>query len=147
MKLSILATSTRRPFRQPMKRAEHQHDENGERPGKAVERLQADGENVPEHDAIADGEIDAACRHGDHRRQRQDANDRLVGNDRAQVQQRREGVWQQDREQEDEDDGEDDQAIDRHEPADVSAAGQLLQFAARRLKGIGLDGVHGSGGL
>ena len=47
---------------------------------------------MPEHDAVADREVDLAGDHRDHRGERQQRDDRLVGHDRAQVEHRRERV-------------------------------------------------------
>ena len=63
--------------------------------------LQGDREDVPEHDAVADRQVDLAGHHRDHRGQRQQRDHRLVAQDRAQVEQRRKGVGQQQREQQD----------------------------------------------
>ena len=41
--------------------------------GRPVLGLQGDGQDVPEHDAVADGQVDPAGHHRDHRRQRQHA--------------------------------------------------------------------------
>ena len=43
-----------------------EHNEHGYRPWNAVNGLQADCQDVPEHDAVTHGQINAACRHGDH---------------------------------------------------------------------------------
>jgi hypothetical protein len=48
------------------------------RPGQAVHRLQADRQDVPQHDAVAHGQVDPPRHHRDHRRQRQQRDDRLV---------------------------------------------------------------------
>ena len=45
--------------------------------------LKADGENVPHHDAEADGQIDAAGHHRQGRGEREQGHDRFIREDRA----------------------------------------------------------------
>ena len=128
---------------QPNAGAEREHAEDGERPRNAIVRLQADREDVPEHDAVADGEVDLAGDHRDHHAERQDGDDRLVGDDRADVQQRRESLGQEDAEQEREGDRQDHEPVDGHEALDPVECAEALQLAAGRFEGRRFDrGSH-----
>ena len=82
--------------------AEKEDHGDRERPRQAVDRLQADRQNVPQHDAVSDRKVDLARHHRDHRGERQKRDDRLVGDDRAQVEKGRERVRQDDGKERDE---------------------------------------------
>ncbi len=109
------------------------HDQHRHRPGQAQLGLQADRQDVPEHDAVAHREVDLAGDHGNGGRQRQQGDHRLVRQDGAQVEQRGKGVGQHHREQQGQAHGEHHQAIDR------DGAAQALQ----RVQGIAVDGAVG----
>ena len=100
MNASIWATSTRTPLMSPTPAPSASTTKHRERPGNAELGLQADRQDVPQHDAVADRQIDLAGDHRDHRAERQDGDDRLVGDDRTDVEQGRERVRQKDAEQE-----------------------------------------------
>ena len=143
MKLSICATSTSRPLSRPSRRRAASTMSTATGQGRPILGLQRDREDVPEHDAVADGEVDPAGHHRDHRRQRQHRDDRLVAEDRAEVEHRREGVRQQDREEDDEQRRQDQQAVDREQPRDASGrAAGARSSAAGRLERGRLDGLH-----
>ena len=119
MKASICATSTSNPLMRPTKRRADQHQQNRERPGDAVPDLEADRENVPHHDAEADGQVDPAGHHRQRRAERQQRDDRLVGEDRAAVEPGRKRVRQQEREQDDQQERQERQAVDRRAIAEI----------------------------
>ena len=59
---SICATSTSTPLIRPTPAPSTSTTSDRQRPGNAVPGLQADRQNVPQHDAVADGEVDLARR-------------------------------------------------------------------------------------
>ena len=95
--------------------AEREHGQDRDRPRKSELRLQADGEDVPEHNAVADREVNLARDHRDHDAKRENRDDRLVGNDRANVKQSGKGLGQQEAEQERQRHRQDEEAVDRGE--------------------------------
>ncbi len=123
--------------------AEHQHDADGDRPGQAIHGLQADREDVPEHDAIADREVDAARDHGDHRGKRQERDDRLVRQDGPDIEHGRKCIGQQDRKQQDQPEHQDDKSIGRGETDDLLCSGHAAKFVLGGFDGIGLYSGHG----
>ncbi len=121
---------------------ECKHDDDCDRPRHAEHGLQADRKNVPEHDAVADRKIDAAGSHRDHGRQRQESDDRLVGDDRAEIENRRKGLRQEQRKQHDKQQRKDNQAVNRQEPQELLRIAEARQFGSGRLKGGGFDRLH-----
>ncbi|MNO85281.1 hypothetical protein D3C76_766520 [compost metagenome] len=88
-------------IQKPEQQAGGQDHQNRRRPGKAVAGLQADHQDVPKHNAVANGQIDLVRQHGDHRCQGEDSDDHLVAEDRVKVKQRRKGIRQQHGEKQD----------------------------------------------
>ena len=119
-----------------------EHEQDRQRPGHAVHDLQADRQDVPHDDAEADVQVDAAGHHRDRRGERQERDDRLVGEDRAEVEVGRKGPRQEQREEDDEQDGQDRQPVDRQQPADLLPARQARELGAGRLERVGLNGLH-----
>ena len=76
MKLSICATSTSTPLIRPA-RAPHSTARSGIASGQGTSYpdLQADRHDVPQHDAEANGEVDAPGHHRQHRAKRQQRDD------------------------------------------------------------------------
>ena len=126
---------------------ERDDDEHGDGPRHAVIHLQADGEDMPQHNAVADREVDLSRNHWDHRGQGQHGDDCLVGNDRAQIEQGRKGVRQQHGEEDDEEHHQDRQPVDRQQPHDALAGRGAGQLVAGRLQRVRTDRVdrHRSG--
>ena len=141
-KASTCATSTSTPLMSPTKPGAGDDQQDRERPGDAVFDLKADRENVPHHDAEADGQIDAAGHHRQGRGEREHRDDRFVGEDRAEVEPGRKRVRQQDREQDDQQQRQHRQAIDRQQPQDRLPRRQRGEFGPRRLQRVRLDRLH-----
>ena len=120
----------------PIKPAAGDHDQIASGQGTPDVDLQADREDVPHDDAEADGEVDAAGHHRQRRGQRQQRDDRLVGEDRAEVELGRKGVGQQEREEDDQEDRQDRQAVDRQQADDrlASATGRRAPSGSARAR-------------
>ena len=115
-----------------------EHEQDRQRPGHAVLDLQADRQDVPHDDAEADVEVDAAGHHRHRGGERQQRDDRLVGEDRAEVEVGRKGPRQEQREEDDEQDGQDRQAVDR-ERAGRSACQRDRPASSERVGSSALD--------
>ena len=120
-------------------RAAQNDDHDRQRPRHAELGLQADREDVPQHDAVADRQVDLAGDHRDGGGERQQRDHRLVGQDRAQVEQRRKGVGQHHREQQRQ------QHQQHHEAVDGNGAHKALhqrqRVAVERAVGLERGGL------
>ena len=102
-------------------------------------------QDVPHDDAEADGQVDAAGHHRQRRGEREQRDDRLVGEDRAEVQVGREGVGQEQREEDDQQDASG--SAGRRPAASRPIACQRERPASsepRRLERVRLNGLHGA---
>ena len=100
------------------------HDNDRKRPWHAIVDQKAHRQDMPHDDAEADGEVDTTGHHRQGGGQRKQRDYGLVGEDRAEIQVCREGVRQEHRKEDDQEDGQDRQAIDRQQPGDRLPARQ-----------------------
>ena len=127
---------------QPRGAAAQDDDEARERPRKIVLNLESYGEDVPHHDAEANREVDAAGHHRHHRRQRQQRDDPLVTQDRTCVDRGGKRIGEQQREEGNQEDGQDRQAVHRQHTDDRLAAAECRQLRTCRLQGVRFQGLH-----